>query len=208
MRSESQTKRPFRSVQKKLGPVEILIAYAGVYVAKEQSMAEMKLSQWNETLQSNLTATFLCFPEFLIGIKKVKIDVPSAVIIGSTAGVFGDSMHGDYAASKSALIHGFLKTVKNEIIHIVRHGRVNAISPTWTLTPLAKKFISERGSIKRALQRVPLRKLVRPSDVANLTVFLSSGKLAGHISGENIVLAGGMEGRMLFGPEEIDVRKS
>ncbi len=49
------------------------------------------------------------------------------VLIGSTAGLFGEAGHADYAAAKSAIVHGLLLSLKNEIVRIAPGGRVNAV---------------------------------------------------------------------------------
>jgi NAD(P)-dependent dehydrogenase (short-subunit alcohol dehydrogenase family) len=49
-----------------------------------------------------------------------------------------------------------------------------------------------------------LPKIARADDIASAVVFLSSDALAGHITGQTLVVAGGMEGRRLWRPEEID----
>jgi NAD(P)-dependent dehydrogenase (short-subunit alcohol dehydrogenase family) len=58
----------------------------------------------------------------------------SVVIVGSTAGKFGEAYHADYAASKSALMYlefidGFMRSLKNEIVKIIPTGRVNCVAP-------------------------------------------------------------------------------
>ena len=72
---------------------------------------------------------------------------------------------------------------------------------------MTEKFMDDHESIKVALQTMPLRKLGRPEDIASTVVFLSSDKLAGHISGQVITVAGGMEGRKLFERGEINIEK-
>ena len=126
-------------------------------------------------------------------------------MIGSTAGHFGEAGHADYAASKSGLMHGLLASLKNEIPRIARLGRINAVCPGWTLTPMAEKFSANSESMVRALQTIPLRKFAKPEDVASAIVFLSSNKLAGHISGQTLFVSGGMEGRVLYRPDEIEL---
>ncbi len=61
--------------------------------------------------------------------------------------------------------------------------------------------------VKKAVQTRAIKKIARPEDIAYAIVFLSSDKLAGHISGEIITISGGMEGRVLHSPEDIDVDK-
>ncbi|MCU9931009.1 SDR family oxidoreductase, partial [Escherichia coli] len=86
---------------------------------------DMSLAQWNHTLATNLTSVFLCLREFFKGIVKHHLEAPSAVMIGSTAGVFGEAGHADYVATKGALGTGFLLSLKNEIARLARHGRIN-----------------------------------------------------------------------------------
>lgn len=93
-------------------------------------------------------------------------------------------------------------------MRIAPHGRINAVCPTWALTHRAEDFLDDSEAVIRALQTVPLRKFVRPADVANLCLFLSSPLLAGHISGQSIPVAGGMEGTVLFRSDEIDPLKA
>lgn len=61
---------------------------------------------------------------FMSNDEKNKVDA-CVVIIGSTAGKFGEADHADYSSSKSALIYGFTKSLKNEIVKIIPRGRVN-----------------------------------------------------------------------------------
>ena len=53
----------------------------------------------------------------------------SLVLVGSTAGLFGEAGHADYAAAKSAIVHGLLLSLKNEIVRIAPRGRVNCVAP-------------------------------------------------------------------------------
>lgn len=58
--------------------------------------------------------------------------------------------------------------------------------------------------IRKVTATMALPQIARPDDIANATVFLSSDMLARHITGQTMVIAGGMEGRLLWQPEEID----
>jgi 3-oxoacyl-[acyl-carrier protein] reductase len=58
--------------------------------------------------------------------------------------------------------------------------------------------------IRKVTATMALPQIARPEDVANAVVFLSSDTLARHITGQTLVVAGGMEGRLLWQPEEID----
>ena len=139
---------------------------------------------------------------FFIGVRNFKLKDPSAVLIGSTAAVFGEAGHVDYAAAKAGISYGMLQTLKNEISQLTRSGRVNAVCPGWVMTPMAEKFAEDRESKARALQTIPMQKFGQPEDIAASAVFLSSSRLSGHLTGQRLVASGGMEGRVLYPPGE------
>ncbi|MFV1964935.1 MAG: SDR family NAD(P)-dependent oxidoreductase [Pirellulaceae bacterium] len=201
---EDDVARLWRASEQRLGPIEIVIANAGIWVADDVPLQDMSLEQWNETVSNDLTSVFLCMREFFRGIKRHRLREPSAVLIGSTAAVFGEAGHGDYAAAKGGLVYGFLLSLKNEITRLASLGRVNAVCPGWTVTPMTERFLDEPATVRRALQTVPLRKVGRPEEVASAVLFLASSRLSGHVTGQMIMTCGGMEGRVLFDPDEID----
>jgi 3-oxoacyl-[acyl-carrier protein] reductase len=128
----------------------------------------------------------------------------SICLIGSTAGRFGEANHVEYSVAKAGL-HGLVRSLKNEIVHLDPWARVNMVEPGWTVTPMAKDSIEQPGVIERVCTTMPLRQLARASDIAAAVVFLSAPALARHVSGEVLTVAGGMEGRRLWTPEQIDV---
>lgn len=89
------------------------------------------------------------------------LDKASIVLIGSTAGKFGEAGHIgkfltrvyskqadricglDYASTKSALQIGFCLSLKNEIVKIAPKGRVNAVAPGWVSTPMAEGALQD-----------------------------------------------------------------
>src|SRR5207249_2026847 len=120
----------------------------------------------------------------------------SLVLVGSTAGVFGEAGHADYAAAKSAILDGLLLSLKNEIVRIAPRGRVNAVAPGWTESAMTRGHV-EPEHVSRISRTMALRKVAQPEDVARQVVVLASDRLSGHVSGQVVVVAGGMEGRVL-----------
>jgi 3-oxoacyl-[acyl-carrier protein] reductase len=204
---EAEVERLFAQAEAAMGPVEVLVANAGVWPPDDVPVVDMTLGQWESTLAVNLTSVFLCAREFLRGVRKHKVEDPCAVLVGSTAGVFGEAGHADYAASKTGLT-GLALSLKNEICRLAPRGRVNVVAPGWTLTPMTRGFASDPLAVQRSLQTMPLRKIARPEDVAAAVIYLASSHLAGHVSGQVLAVAGGMEGRVLYEPAEIDVRRT
>ena len=206
VRKESEVKSLFELAVANFGRVDILVANAGIWVSKDTIISEMTLEQWQNTIAVNLTGAYLCSKYFFQNLERNPGDIASLILIGSTAGVFGEAKHADYATSKAGL-YGLMMSLKNEIIHFASRGRVNLVNPGWTLTPMAEKSLDNHEDVKRILQTIPLRKIATPKDIANTVVYLASDKLSGHLSGQSLTIAGGMEGRVLFSLDEIDSSK-
>ncbi len=198
----------FKQASSDLGPTQILIANAGDWPAEVEPISRMSVQRWQQTIANNLTSVFLSAREFLRQCEMARISDPSIVMIGSTAGHFGEADHGDYAAAKSGLMGGLLQSLKNEIPQIFPAGRINVVCPGWTMTPMARKFQNDSEAMIRALQTIPLRKFASPDDIANAILFLASNRLAGHITGQALFVSGGMEGRVLNSADSIDVGKA
>ena len=205
LRKESDVKNLFVTANENFNRIDGLVANAGIWSNEAKLTSELSLKQWNNTLNVNLTGVFLCVKEFFINLEKYRENQASVVLIGSTAGLFGEAGHADYSATKSALMYGLTKTWKNEIIHFSSEGRVNTVAPGWTYTPMAMKSLQQTENVKSILQTIPLRKIASVDDIATAVLFLLSNKSAGHISGETLIVAGGMEGRRLFDQDQISM---
>ena len=156
------------------------------------------------TLAVNLTGPFLLCRAYLQALRSAPESVKntaSIIFIGSTAGKFGEANHGDYAASKSALMYGLTPTLKNEIISIAPRARVNSVNPGWVVTPMATETLKDQKFVERTLATTPLQKVGVPTDVARQVAVLASPTLSGHVNGVNLQVDGGMEGRLLFPPK-------
>jgi 3-oxoacyl-[acyl-carrier protein] reductase len=196
---EVQVERLFAEAREALGAVDVCAAVAGVYPFEDVPVWELSLERWNETVAGNLTATFLTARGFLREIARTGHG--SLVLIGSTAGVFGEAGHADYAAAKSAVLGGLTLSLKNELARIAPLARVNAVAPGWTVSPMTRGLLEE-DRVRRITMTMPLRKIATPEDVAHQVVVLASDVLSGHVTGQVIVVAGGMEGRVLHTDSE------
>jgi len=178
-----------------LGRLDVCVANAGAWPRQDLPLWELPLERWQATLAANLTVTFLTARGFLR--HAARTGTGSLVMVGSTAGIFGEAGHADYAAAKGAVITGLLLSAKNEAARIGTGVRVNAVAPGWTLTPM----IGDRGldaeHVARATSTMALKKLGRPEDVASQIVALASDRISGHVTGQVVSVAGGMEGRQI-----------
>jgi 3-oxoacyl-[acyl-carrier protein] reductase len=205
---ESQVRNLFDRVVKRFGRVDTLVANAGSWETRDVLLHRLTLKQWHSTLDSVLTSAFLCLREFLRQAARQKTG--NAVLIGSTAAIFGEAGHADYAAAKAAMAFGLTRTMKNELSRLAPHtrhycgGRINCVCPGWTVVPRNATKLTNAKTVRKVTATMALPQIARPDDIANAVVFLSSDTLARHITGQTIVVAGGMEGRWLWQPEEID----
>ncbi len=193
----------FEDANRSFGRVDALVANAGIATHEGKAVQEMSLEQWENTLRVNLTGTFLCSKHFFANLKKFPGETASLILVGSTAGFFGEAWYVDYSTSKSAM-HGMMMSLKNEIVHLAPKGRVNLVNPGWTMTPMAEEALTDKDMTRRILQTIPMRKTATPEDIAGAILYLASDKLAGHVSGQTITVAGGMEGRVLYTQDEIE----
>jgi 3-oxoacyl-[acyl-carrier protein] reductase len=176
------------------GPLDVCVAVAGVWPSEDVPVWELPLERWEATLNANLTATFLTSREFLRGLAAAGHG--SLVLIGSTAALFGEAGHADYAAAKSAIVHGLMLSLKNEVVRVAPRARVNAVCPGWTYSPMTRGEL-DQGLVERITRTMPLRKVATAEDVARQVVVLASDELSGHVTGQIVTVAGGMEGRVV-----------
>ena len=186
LREEAQVEAMFEAA----GTLDVCAAVAGVWPEGDVPVWELPLSRWEETLRANLTATFLTARGFL------REGPGSLVLVGSTAGLFGEAGHADYAAAKSAIVHGLLLSLKNEVARLGSRARVNAVAPGWTESPMTRGALTPE-TLERVTRTMPLKKVAQPEDVARQVVVLASDVLSGHVTGQIVTVAGGMEGRVI-----------
>jgi len=207
---EVDARRLFTRARDHFGRVDTLVANAGAWETRDVPLHEMSLRQWKTTLDGVLTSLFLSLREFLRLVARQKQG--NAVLIASTAAVFGEAGHAEYSAGKAAIAYGLTRSLKNELSRLAPHtagycgGRINCICPGWTLIPRNAAKLRNPKTVRKVCATMALPQIGRPEDMANAAVFLASDTLARHITGQILVIAGGMEGRKLWQPQEIDPR--
>ena len=196
---EDDVERLFSEIDR-FGKLDGLVANAGIWTEPSVPLTEMSHRQWRHTLDVNLDGAFFSCRGFL---QRLPDDGPaSAVLVGSTAALFGEEGHADYAASKSALV-GLMLSLKNEIVRRNPLARINLVHPGWVATPMAAAALENEGVVARTTATMALRKIAKPEDVAQLVVFLLADSLSGHLTGLSLPVAGGMEGRLLHDPNAL-----
>jgi 3-oxoacyl-[acyl-carrier protein] reductase len=177
-----------------LGRLDVCVANAGVWDETPTPIWESSLERFRGGLEANLVATWLTCRAFLRHVRETREG--SLVLVGSTAGIFGEAGHAEYASAKAAINLGLARTLKNEIVQLAPRGRVNVVAPGWTATPMTATTLDDE-MLERATRTYALRKVATPEEVANAIVWVAS-PAAGHTTGELIPVSGGMEGRVLW----------
>ena len=114
----------------------------------------------------------------------------SNVLVGSTAGIYGEAGHADYAAAKSAVVGGLLLSLKNEITRVAPLGRVNAVAPGVIDTEMSKTVRELAGD--QITSRILLKRIGKPEDIAHPVWFLAS-RYSDYITGQVLSVDGGFK---------------
>lgn len=166
----------------KWGRIDILVNNAGVI--RDGLLATMSEENWNEVIQTNLNSVF----NYTQAVTRPMMSQRSGRIINmsSVASEMGNQGQSNYAASKGG-INGFTKCFATEV---GRRGiTVNAIAPGFIETDMTEAV---RNAAEETIKKmIPLRRLGKPEDIANLAVFLASDD-ADYITGQVIEVDGGL----------------
>ena len=169
-------------VVKFFSKIDVLINNAGI--TRDATLQKMTAENWQQVLDVNLTGVFNCTKTVSAGM----IENKSGVIINTSSivGLYGNYGQSNYAATKSGVI-GLTKTWARELGKY--NIRVNAVAPGFIATDMIATIPPK--VIESMTEKVPLRKLGSPDDVANLYLFLASDE-AVFISGAVISIDGGL----------------
>ena len=189
---ESGARRMFAAALKKFGGIDTLVANAGDWETRDVFLHDMTLRQWRRTLDGVLTSTFLCLREFLRIVKKRKQG--NAVLIGSTAAVFGEAGHADYAAGKAALTYGLTRSLKNELARLAPHtrtycgGRINCVCPGWTAVPRLAAKLGDEKTIRKIMDKT-IKEKAAALTLDQFVQEMVLGKIASDIYNESKAVA-------------------
>jgi NAD(P)-dependent dehydrogenase (short-subunit alcohol dehydrogenase family) len=176
--SESDVAAMVERCVKEIGGVDVLVAAAGISHARygEEGMpamgplAEKPLADWKKVLSVNLDGVFLTDREVARAMIRAGkggriINIASGAAKLPTPGV------GEYSVSKA----GVWMLTKVLAVELAPHGiTANAIGPGFINTPMTANIQQAEGFMKTLLERVPLKRIGEPIDVANTALFLAS----------------------------------
>jgi len=163
------------------GPLDFLVVNHGIWIAEAVPLANMSDRQWRSTIAQNLDSYFYVVRAFAPRLR----EGGAIVLVASTAAQRGEAFHGDYAASKGAVV----SLTKGLAVELAPGIRVNCVAPGWADTEMAAEPYAGGG--RKAIEAtIPLRRVASAEDVAGPIVFLCSD-LARHVTGEILNVNGG-----------------
>jgi NAD(P)-dependent dehydrogenase (short-subunit alcohol dehydrogenase family) len=188
-----QVEKLFADVKKNLGGLDVLVNNAGIG-GPTGGVDKIKVEDWMQTIDINLNGQFLC-AHHAVPLLRQNAQDSSIICISSVAGRLGYALRTPYAATKWAIV-GFMKSLAQEL---GPEGiRCNAILPGIVEGPRMTNVIKNRAAAtnvsyedmeKQYLNKISLRRMVSPQDVANMALYLCS-PLGRNVTGQPISVCG------------------
>ncbi|MDO5683215.1 MAG: 3-oxoacyl-[acyl-carrier-protein] reductase [Propionibacteriaceae bacterium] len=177
-----QVEAAFKKVEEAHGPVEVLIANAGI--TADNLMVRITDDNWNKVIDTNLTGSFLVARRAARPMMRGRFG--RIVFISSVVGLLGSAGQVNYAASKSGLI-GMARSIARELGS--RNVTANVVAPGFIETDMTAVLSEEQVATYQG--QIPLGRLGQVADIASTVEFLSSDS-AGYITGAVIPVDGGL----------------
>ena len=179
-------------IARRYSRLDILVNNAGL--SGRTPMTDPDDARWHAILAANLNGAYFCSKQAL---RFMKDGEHGRIInMSSVLGRFGVAGYAAYCTAKHGIL-GFTKAVALEVAS--RGITVNAICPTWVDTPMARQGIEETATVlgmtpeefrRQAVQAIPIGRMLEPSEVAELAVYVASPAAAG-ITGQALNICGG-----------------
>ncbi|AZH78708.1 MULTISPECIES: beta-ketoacyl-ACP reductase [Microbacterium] len=172
----------FTEVEQQLGPVEIVVANAGI--TKDTLLLRMSEDDFDSVVATNLGGTFRVVKRASKGMLRARFG--RVILISSVVGLYGSAGQVNYSASKSALV-GFARSLTREL-----GGRgitANVVAPGFIETDMTAELPEETQKQYKA--NIPAGRFATPDEVAGVVTWLA-GDDAGYISGAVIPVDGGL----------------
>ena len=180
--NEASVEALVRFVSDKYGRLDGIVSNAGIN--RFEPLADWTLAKWDRIIATNLTASFLLARASEKLLRSAK---GAMVLMASTRAHMSEPGTFAYSASKGgivALTHSLAMSLQPDV-------RVNCIAPGWIDTG---KHAIEPGDHEQH----PVGRVGRPQDIAAATAFLLDGEQSGFITGQEIVVDGGMTKKMIY----------
>jgi 3-oxoacyl-[acyl-carrier protein] reductase len=179
----SQAETFVNDVMKEFGSIDICVNNAGI--SKDNLLLRLTPEQWDEVINTNLKSVYNLTKHVIRPMMKAKSG--SIINMSSIIGIRGNAGQASYAASKAGII-GFSKSIAQELGS--RNIRCNAIAPGFIETDMTH-YLKEGEASKAFLEKIPLGRFGKASEVADTVLFLASD-MSTYITGQTLSVCGGL----------------
>ena len=180
--SMADVEAAFGKVEAEHGPVEVLVANAGI--TKDTLLPMMKEETFTDVIDANLTGAYRVAKRATRGMLRLKRG--RIILISSVVGMLGSAGQSNYAASKAGMI-GFARSVARELGS--RGITVNVVSPGFVETDMTAEL--DAAYQEQIRKSIPLGRQATPEEIAKVVAFLASAD-ASYITGAVIPVDGGL----------------
>ncbi|MBU2705200.1 3-oxoacyl-ACP reductase FabG [Zooshikella marina] len=171
-----------KQITEEFGAPLIVVNNAGI--TRDNLMLRLKLEDWQQVLDTNLTSAFRISKACLKAMTKARWG--RIINVSSVVGSMGNAGQSNYAASKAG-IEGFTRALAREIG--ARGITVNAVAPGFIDTDMTRELPEAHRA--KLLEQIPLNRLGNPAEIASVVAFLA-GDAAAYVTGETVHVNGGM----------------
>jgi 3-oxoacyl-[acyl-carrier protein] reductase len=172
----------FATVEDALGPVEILVANAGI--TDDQLLLRMTEESFERVLDTNLTSAYRLAKRASKSMLRARWG--RLLFVSSVVGLTGSAGQASYAASKAGLV-GFSRSLARELG--TRNITANVVAPGFIATDMTAELADARR--EQVLASIPAGRMAEPSEVADVIAFLASDAAA-YVNGAVIPVDGGL----------------
>ena len=182
VRDSSSITEAFKTIEEQFGPVEVLIANAGI--TRDTLLLRMKEGDFTDVIDTNLTGSFRVVQRAIKGMLKLKRG--RIILVSSVVGLYGSPGQVNYSSSKAALV-GMARSITRELGG--RNITANVVAPGFINTAMTEVLPEETK--QNYLDTIPAKRFAEPEEVARVIRWLASDE-ANYISGAVIPVDGGL----------------
>ena len=172
----------FTQIEAELGPVEVVVANAGI--TRDTLLMRMEEKDFTDVIDTNLTGAFRVTKRASKGMLKAKFG--RIILVSSVVGLFGGAGQANYSSSKAGLV-GFARSITRELGS--RGITANVVAPGFIETDMTAELPEQQQADYK--KSIPAGRFAQPAEVAKAIVWLASDDAA-YISGAVIPVDGGL----------------